>query len=145
MAALAQAWRMHGNQLLSPAGDPALDRAWGALQPHLAVAPEEKPAVAANGEPAPSPAEALVDAGAFLDSLDAASAATSATVAGGSFNGPPEAARPPVRAAEEPVPPEIMEALAQASKEAFEAAARQDVEEDEAESAAFRAEREKVA
>ena len=153
LTVLAQAWLAHGPQLLAPLGDPALDSAWTALQPHLAVSIEESetpPALPEEVEPAapapempvdagafldsldapesPAPisAEAAVDAGAFLDSLDAAPEATAFAARGKTPQKParkpaqPKPTPAPIHAAEEPVPPEILEAFAQESREAFE-------------------------
>lgn len=79
---LAEAWLTHGLQLLCSADDPALEAAWNALQPHLAV-PFEDTAAAGEIPSAPAdeaglieepaaglPEDAPVDPDAFLDSLD---------------------------------------------------------------------------
>jgi len=154
LAVFAQAWITHGLHLLAPLGDPALDRAWVALQPHLTVAIEESeeqfeyPTESVESVPLPetpidagefldsleepeaplaAAAETPVDADAFLDSLDAAPAAPvkvpqpvkPAKPAAKPTKPKPLPAPSPV--AEEAVPPEILEAFAQESREAFEA------------------------
>ncbi|MCX6951208.1 MAG: Hpt domain-containing protein, partial [Verrucomicrobia bacterium] len=136
LALLAEAWTAHGPNLLAPAGDPALETAWTALQAHLtSPIPEDsgQPEFAPPGQEPIQAGDAPVDAGAFLDSLDAPSDPAPAV----GFPPPPSSSAapeevplpelapaappaPPEAAAEELVPPEILEAFAQESREAFE-------------------------
>ncbi|PTX90709.1 hybrid sensor histidine kinase/response regulator [Opitutus sp. ER46] len=144
LAGLAEAWTSYGPGLLAPAGDPVLEEAWLALQPHLAVQLEEGGDPLVAGLPASAGPNDAIDAGAFLDSLDApadeqpapeAPLPTAETLAAAVTPEPsalPAAAPAPVLAPaaaptpaapaeEEEVPAEIMDAFAQESREAFEA------------------------
>lgn len=151
-SALAEAWLKHGPVLLTSADDPAVDQAWGALQPHFGGGDENDLGML------PGSAEILggdlgaqeaTDASAFLESLEFDSvqqpsvqpAVTQPSDDATAFLESVETATParepkPVPApiapvapasssgagdeAEEPVLPEIMEAFAQETREAFE-------------------------
>lgn len=123
LAALAQAWLIHGPQLLRPDNDPSLDQAWHSLQPLLNVTIEDEappaPRASTRASAPAAPHSVPLDAGEFLASLDGTAPARAVT---GSVNQPPASPDPLVSAPaeEEHVPPEIVAAFTQESREAFE-------------------------
>ncbi|MFT3831424.1 MAG: response regulator [Opitutaceae bacterium] len=121
LAALGRGWLDQAALLLRPDGDPAVDAAWTALQPLLAVMLEESPApaepavapVPASLPPVVAAVPAAIDAADFLASLEPPAPVPTPVAAP-----PPE---PPSDPTEEMVPPEIVEAFEQEAREAFEA------------------------